>query len=137
MEPVPPAEMAESQAAANAVTEGGFEVSLGELRGLSDTEQFLRVYGAPRIGTELWEQWHRMANPTTQAVIAHLAEQNAEQDGVSLDEARRHLAAEKLMNDVGPEGVARMLQSMREIQFAAIRTLQPMVPRPKKKPKRK
>lgn len=109
------------------------EVTADDLRGLSDAEQFLRVFSAPRAGTRLWEQWYGAANDTTRGVLDHLAAQTAEANNTTLDEARRALAAEKLLNDLGPDFAVRAMRAYRAERFNETRTLRPMAPRSKKK----
>jgi hypothetical protein len=106
--------------------------TLEELEGLSLFEQFLRVWGTPERGEQLWHQWYDAQIETGRAVLDHLVEETAERQGISLDEARRRLAVEKFLNDRGADHAVKFLNSYKAKLLTANRPLQPMVVRRKK-----
>jgi hypothetical protein len=107
-------------------------VTLEELEGLSLFEQFLRVWGTPERGEQLWHQWYDVQIETGRAVLDHLVEQTAEEKGISRDEARRRLAVEKYVNDRGADYAVKFLNSYKAKLLTASRPLQPMIPRRRK-----
>ncbi len=108
-------------------------VPLAELEGKSVFEQFLLVWGTPERGAMLWEMWQAGRDPFSQQMLEQLAHSTAEEANISLDEAKRRLAVEKVLSDVGPDYAARFLESYKNFVFTYSRPLKPMVIRPKKR----
>jgi len=121
------ATMVESDSASSAAT-----VTLKELEGISLFEQFLKVWGTPERGEQLWRQWYDAQVETGRAVLDHLVEQTAEEQGITSDEARRRLAVEKFLNDRGADFAVKFVNGYKAKLLTASRPLQPMAIRRKK-----
>jgi hypothetical protein len=119
------ATMVESGSASPAVT-------LEELEGISLFEQFLKVWGTPERGEQLWQQWYDAQVETGRAVLDHLVEQTVEERNISPEEARRRLAIEKFLNDRGVDYAVKFVNGYKAKLLTASRPLQPMAVRRKK-----
>lgn len=104
------------------------------IEGLPLFEQFLAVWGTPARGKDLWDIWYRMQPDAGRSILDLLAQQNASEQEISLDEAQRRMAVEKFVMDRGGEPfVAEFITQWRARQLAARRPLQPMAIGRKKK----
>jgi hypothetical protein len=109
------------------------EVSLAELEGKSVFDQFMMVWGTPERGLALWEMWLGGRDAFSREMLEQLAQSTAEEAQVSLDEAKRRLAVEKVLADLGPNYAIRFMESYRHFVFTYSRPLKPMVIRSKRK----
>lgn len=92
-------------------------------------ERFTRLYGTPERGRQLWEHWMETQPETVVDVMEKVARDLAEENGISVEEARTALAVRKLVEDRGGKFVERYLREHETAQ----RNLKPLVlPRKKR-----
>lgn len=108
-------------------------IALTEMEGKPLFEQFLLVWGTPERGAVLWEMWQSGRDEFSLLMLEQLAKSTAEEAGISVEEAKRRLAVEKVLSDVGPEYAVRFLEGYKNWVFTYSRPLKPMVVRPKKR----
>ncbi|MDX1935368.1 MAG: hypothetical protein SFU56_22440 [Capsulimonadales bacterium] len=109
------------------------QIGLDDLEGKSVFEQFLMVWGTPERGAVLWELWQNGRDEFSRQLLEQLAQNTAEETGLSLEEAKRRLAVEKVLSDVGPDYAIRFLESYKSFVFTYRRPLKPMIVRPRKR----
>jgi hypothetical protein len=88
--------------------------------------RFVEVYGATERGRRLWDEWMAAQSEAGRSILEQLAEAAAEERGVSLDEARVRLAAEKLVQDRGIDYAEKYLTKRDAAELIASRPLKPM-----------
>lgn len=88
--------------------------------------RFIKEYPTPERSKKLWDQWMSVQNDAGKAIIEQMAEASAEENGVTLEEARGRLAAEKAIQDVGIEYAVKFLAKKDAAALKASRALQPM-----------
>jgi len=89
-------------------------------------ERFARLYGTPERGAQLWAQWMQSQTETTRAVMENAAASVAEEQGITVEEARTFLALQKLIEDRGIKFVEQTLREYDRSALAANRTLAPL-----------
>ena len=94
-------------------------------------ERFVDVYSAAQErGARYWRQWTGSLPPLSVTVLEGLADELAQERGISLERARARVAAEKIAGDMGDVWIAAWLAEhdarQRKREAAAERPLQPM-----------
>ena len=89
-------------------------------------ERFARLYMTPEETVKHWDAWMSTQTETTQAVMAKMATTVAEENDITVDEAKQFLCVQKVIEDVGVVWVENWLDAYDKEQFMAARSLKPM-----------
>jgi hypothetical protein len=89
-------------------------------------ERFARLYMTQEETIKHWDVWMSTQTETTQAVMAKMAATVAEDNDITVDEAKQFLCVQKVIEDVGVGWVENWLDAYDKEQFMATRTLKPM-----------
>lgn len=90
-------------------------------------ERFARLYMTPEATLAHWNTWMSTQTETTQAVMEKMAISVAEDNEISVDEAKQFLCVQKVIEDVGVTWVQSWLRGYDKEQFQATRLLKPMI----------
>ncbi len=89
-------------------------------------ERFARLYMTPEETVKHWDAWMSTQTETTQAVMAKMATTVAEENDITVDEAKQFLCVQTVIEDVGVGWVENWLDAYDKEQFMAARSLKPM-----------
>lgn len=90
---------------------------------VSAWERFATLYGTPERVAALWHEWMATQTPTSIAFLEKALTDQAEANQIPLDEARKRLVLEKLVEDRGPKFIERFLREHDQ----ATKPLKPLV----------
>ena len=96
-------------------------------------ERFARLYMTPEETSKHWDAWMSRLNEIGAAGMEQLATVTAEENEITVDEAKQYLCVQKVIEDVGVGWVENWLDAYDKEQFMATRTLKPMMTSRKRK----
>jgi len=96
-------------------------------------ERFARLYMTPEETIKHWDAWYQRLGDEGKAGLEMLLSATSEDNEITVDEAKRFLCVQKVIEDVGVGWVENWLDAYDKEQFMASRTLKPMMTTRKRK----